>query len=1337
MGESRQSYSSEEEYWLNRKKLRPKIWQSTCSIENATQDKYKNILGSRPIVLLQRLPKNVLADSNGQTSKYCEQKIDTKNLAKDSLSDGQWNKPDLLLYNAKVVLTRLSKNEIRLAIIGRSTEELNKVEIAPKCNYSLKKGINDCTLPKKESSVLCVNKSDYESTFGKKAIVQYNKNSNIYNVPNEFEASTTKILKRKGENNRHNFNKKQKLNKDENIIANKSKGKIKCTDITMISQQSQIFEEIDTTEIDKKERDLNQNCIHSMVLRSGNLVNEENIPFNYFNFEKQEQEYTLSDTQKLIREEKKTDAHNMTHDIMQQSLETATLLKQTHTENNEIVSNEAVERVNSWLDNCRIKPSISAIEICSNNNNVIETNADRTISQLTNAAVNKITQTENNENIPPDIAEKKLNNEQGISNSIEQKKMETLRSVAKPECDSLQKKTWNLTEATSVTYKSPIQNEHLFSDEVNSSSTRTEDDKDEDIDCISLFADSALMEEYNDPIVSVKNEKVYNYLHSDKAYIMSNNVIDNYYERTTYEFNKLYNSHSSENSQNITKQNKESLKLPQNTTQNIIKDNTNYEIQNGNYKRKYDHSTPSIKFNQNSQLNKTTNRQTPDITNNIINAKSLLLTKFLQKSQIDKTETRHRFDIISTIFRGYCYKIINFGVCKNENCCFSHAFLPFMLYLYKKDEQFLFTIIDELGSYKYVTFLSKFYTYLLSEKNDIIYVLKMCKKLYQHNILTHKMGSDTITMLLNNNFPIITIISQLETIVSNSDSEFVNWILKIIDKLVIYYIRNGKYWNIIKSSLITIEDINPKIIDNILEGYIATEKYIEDVHENIRNKLNDYTKLNQQLLLVIDNKLRTLQDTRKVQNDQVSKETALTQSHASTVNDMPITSSPKVCLDTFLKTNSSDNNNNVKSENSPYRLHSIDDLPKPYSRHSREKFWKFYIKLRSLQEGLMHNDYDHVMEILNSVKEKEKTVFTRACYRILCNEIQYSQYQLNNLLLNAVQNGATAIFYEILFKVSIHILNDLARNECWVLAFKLLKNIDIMLQSHIYFFKLDAATILLFAEIYLANRQPIQAFTLIKQNKIICTNRHEWEVQSTARDDYVRTQIMALLLDTLCDTSSSYAFYIFEFLLLDQSSNYYPVDLTRAANKLVSTFSLKKDYEMIIDIGKLINKYDFVLSTITYRALIATLVHVDITLAKQLYQRAIGLGIYSKLQFHPVPYIIVKSDWTSEEMYLAIINLMYHLSTNIGHAIDRIKPSQISVYLYFEIMPSEKQLVSDEMYEERDNEINECIKRMSTLLGKEFDPPVWLITKNRSKLQKFNSRSILRHLQSKHTEYFI
>ncbi|XP_043251007.1 uncharacterized protein LOC122396549 [Colletes gigas] len=691
MGESGQSYSSEEEYWLNRKKLRPKFWQNTCGVANAIQDKYKNILGSRPIVLLQRLPENVIKDNNGQTSKYSEQKIDAKNLAKDSLSDGQLNRPDLLLYNAKVVLTRLSINETRLATIGRSTEKLGKVRTAPKCNYSLKKGINGCTLPIKDNSVLCVNKSDYESTFGKTAIVGDNKNSNIINVPSQFEACTTKILKRKGKrNNGHNFNKRQK-----------------------ISQQSQIFEDIDTTRIDEKERDLNQNCIHSMVHRSGNFVDEENIVFNHFNFENEEQEHTLPGTQKLIREKEKIDVHNVTHDIMQQSLETATLLKKTHTENNEIVSNEAIQRVNSWLTDSRIKPSISAIEIGSINNNVIETNADRAISQLTNVAVNKITQTKNNENIPPRIAEKKLNNEQGISNSIEQKEIETLKSVSKPECDSLQKKTWNLTETTYVTYKSPVQNEHLFSDEVNSSSKRTEDDEDEDIDCISLFADSALMEEYNDSLVSVNKDKVYNYLHTEKAYAMTNNVIDNYYKRTAYEFNKLYNSYSSENSQNTTKQNEESLELPQNTTQNIIVDNTNYEIQSRDYKRKYHNSTPLIKFNQNSQLNKTTNRHTLDITQNIINAKSLLLTKFLQTTQRDQTEIRHRFDIISTIFRGYCYKIIKFGVCNNENCCFSHAFLPFMLYLYTEDEQFLFKIIDELRSYNHLTFLSKFYVYLL------------------------------------------------------------------------------------------------------------------------------------------------------------------------------------------------------------------------------------------------------------------------------------------------------------------------------------------------------------------------------------------------------------------------------------------------------------------------------------------------------------------------------------------------------------------------------------------------------------------------------------------------
>lgn len=80
-----------------------------------------------------------------------------------------------------------------------------------------------------------------------------------------------------------------------------------------------------------------------------------------------------------------------------------------------------------------------------------------------------------------------------------------------------------------------------------------------------------------------------------------------------------------------------------------------------------------------------------------------------------------------------------------------------------------------------------------------------------------------------------------------------------------------------------------------------------------------------------------------------------------------------------------------------------------------------------------------------------------------------------------VQIGATPVLYEILLDVAIHILARLAEMELWVLAFKLLDDVDIMIKMRIRLQEIGAVTLLLLAEIYLANDQPVKAFTLLKR----------------------------------------------------------------------------------------------------------------------------------------------------------------------------------------------------------------------------------------------------------------
>lgn len=72
-------------------------------------------------------------------------------------------------------------------------------------------------------------------------------------------------------------------------------------------------------------------------------------------------------------------------------------------------------------------------------------------------------------------------------------------------------------------------------------------------------------------------------------------------------------------------------------------------------------------------------------------------------------------------------------------------------------------------------------------------------------------------------------------------------------------------------------------------------------------------------------------------------------------------------------------------------------MPKPYSAIGRNKFWKFYLDVHSLQEGLMHNDHDHVIKIFSSAKQEQKTIFSRACLQILRNELKSSPCHLKEL----------------------------------------------------------------------------------------------------------------------------------------------------------------------------------------------------------------------------------------------------------------------------------------------------------------------------------------------------
>lgn len=80
-----------------------------------------------------------------------------------------------------------------------------------------------------------------------------------------------------------------------------------------------------------------------------------------------------------------------------------------------------------------------------------------------------------------------------------------------------------------------------------------------------------------------------------------------------------------------------------------------------------------------------------------------------------------------------------------------------------------------------------------------------------------------------------------------------------------------------------------------------------------------------------------------------------------------------------------------------------------------------------------------------------------------------------------IQTRATTVRYQILFDIGKYALINLAKKNLWELAYILFKDMCIMVKLQIHFCKIIGATIMLFAEIYLTNQQPIETFLLLRR----------------------------------------------------------------------------------------------------------------------------------------------------------------------------------------------------------------------------------------------------------------
>ncbi|KAL2741693.1 putative histone-lysine N-methyltransferase 1 [Vespula maculifrons] len=602
--------------------------------------------------------------------------------------------------------------------------------------------------------------------------------------------------------------------------------------------------------------------------------------------------------------------------------------------------------------------------------------------------------------------------------------------------------------------------------------------------------------------------------------------------------------------------------------------------------------------------------------------------------------------------------------------------------------QRLTNVIDHLWSLGYIHFVEILYIRTV-EQFDITSIMNIYKKFYLQKRIHLQVISATIRAFLKKGMNPSHVVNNLCKTITHNDNLTPYYIMITMKQRI----KSSDYWNTLRT-LFRFVKPDKEIIEPILNDCIINHRNIQDVHINLIKKLrpNEIKRLDTNLMSSFNNLLQ-----HQYQNchDEISPK--------------PIDNDENFC-------------------NKPYILDSI-SKSKPHSLY-RDKFWHLHQMLNNLKEKLLQEDYDYVINMLNMYQEtdNDQSLYLRSCFRIFCTEIKHSEYYISKIIKHAVQTGAINVVSKIL-DIAIYILTKLVIDEIWIQAYKLLEILQICNVYH------DAAFVILSAEIYLANNEVIKAFMLLKQSNIISTNRKNWNVVSNAEDYYLRTNIINILLDALCEQSSEYAFFMFQFLVKDQVNSFEPigrksVDLACYVDKLMLKFLIKRETELIVKMGYVIIEYNFTfINNVTCRAAIASLVYSDIMLAKQLYRYASGLGIYRTIEISSVIHILINSDWVKEEIYLLFLDFFRRLAMNVGHTIDRFNPMELSIYIIFEDIPTEANLYYEKSYDQEKKQINISKQLVRQVLHTQFDPSLTMTGKVNDTILKLNSTSVIDYLK--------
>ncbi|KAL6262909.1 hypothetical protein P5V15_005698 [Pogonomyrmex californicus] len=811
----------------------------------------------------------------------------------------------------------------------------------------------------------------------------------------------------------------------------------------------------------------------------------------------------------------------------------------------------------------------------------------------------------------------------------------------------------------------------------------------EDDDCISLFAESFDTTIFNcfyrfEKTLS-EEKKPYKFIHSDLPYMMTAKSFDQYVKKNATEFNKEY------------------AKCIENST------------------------VTSNKIDEVNKVNKESNDQKEQImcTEDMLAiATTSKLVPEIKNEEISKYQNFQN----KRFFSGYCFSILRKNLCYNTPCIYGHDLQYLINRVCSQDFKTILDIIQEASYHGFCFFYETLLSRLTVDQILITYQT-FYNRLEMNDHLIKKKKSlihKVIKELINKKMSLRMIVNHFIERTATTTNNLI-FIFTCIER----YVKCGEYWNTLKPLILRLPS-DKYIIVQVLMECIKNEKIvdIQDINDNLISKTPPeiISTLDKNIIERFKNLLtkKTAESSHSIiQNfgENLASET-IASPDGSTNSEHPI------CNDTFINEIADEGEDcTPEIKERTYIMRFIDNLPEARSVYrDHEHLWKFYVDLDRFKKGLEHKDYDYVIDILKKYVEKqnETPLFIRSCCNILRKEVTRSEYHLANIIRRTVQLDVFNILGKILFDIGLNILTNLVDKEAWGLALWFIQSLKI------YDLPYNAQYFLLSAEIYLANKKAVEACDLLKNKNIIYTSRDKWYVKSTINDEYVRSKIMLILLDSFCSEFVKRAFFLFQFLLKDQSSQYYPIDLSRYVDKLIILILLNEDKSLIIEMANLILKYTFMLSTKTCRALTSTLIHVDENIAKQIYNYAEGLGIYSTVKLWPITYIIINSDLTEEEIYLAFSQLLKIIVLNCGHAIEFTK--QIRVYFIMEVKLNNKQFYSAEWQTYYNNKVITNTKTLiRNVLKKRFDPPILLMKdKISNRMYKLQSKSLINYLKTEH-----